>query len=177
MAKRLNRRGRRRSGDGSATPPDVRVVIDRLRTTLHRAVPLTELAAETGVSVRRLQEHFQRFVGVPPSVYGQRLRLNAVRRELQRRFNSDPIAELALRHGFPHPGRFGQQYRRLFGETASATRQKAHANTASPTPRRLQPEIAILLFQAPAELSGFAAFLADSLAARSAERQRSGGLC
>lgn len=164
MAKRVNRRGRRRSGD-AITPPDVRVVIDRLRANLHRAVPLTELAAETGMSVRRLQEHFQRFVGMPPSDYGQRLRLNAVRRELQRLFNPDPIAEVALRHGFPHPGRFGQQYRRLFGETASATRHKARTSIATPAPRRDQPEIAILPFQAPAELSGLAGLLADSLAA------------
>ena len=96
MVTRDNRRNRRHSGDGStraigfarpsadtSIPRDVRVVIDRLRANLHRAVPLAELAAEAGVSPRRLQEHFHRFIGEPPSVYGLRLRLNGVRRELQ----------------------------------------------------------------------------------------------
>ena len=114
---------------------------------------------------RRLQEHFHRFIGEPPSVYGLRLRLNGVRRELQRLFNTDPIAEIALGYGFPHPARFGQQYRRLFGETASATRRKTIAHIASPAPRADRPEIAILPFQAPLELSGLAGLLADSLAA------------
>jgi len=178
MATRDNRRNRRHSGDGStraigfarpsadtSIPRDVRVVIDRLRANLHRAVPLAELAAEAGVSPRRLQEHFHRFIGEPPSVYGLRLRLNGVRRELQRLFNTDPIAEIALGYGFPHPARFGQQYRRLFGETASATRRKTIAHIASPAPRGDRPEIAILPFQAPLELSGLAGLLADSLAA------------
>src|SRR5881394_2568706 len=113
MVTRDNRRNRRHSGDGStraigfagpsadiSTPRDVRVVIDRLRANLHRAVPLAELAAEAGVSPRGLQ----------------------------RLFNTDPIAEIGLGYGFPHPARFGQQYRRLFGETASATRRQTIAH-------------------------------------------------
>src|SRR5207248_3078667 len=69
MVTRDNRRNRRHSRDGStraigfarpsadtSLPRDVRVVIDRLRANLHRAVPLAELAAEAGVSPRRLRE-------------------------------------------------------------------------------------------------------------------------
>jgi AraC-like DNA-binding protein/Tfp pilus assembly protein PilF len=166
MAKRYTWRGRPRSGDGGvATLPDVSIAIDRLRANLHRAVPLAELAAEAGVSPRRLQEHFQNFIGVPPSTYGQRLRLNAVRQQLQQLFNTDPIAEIALRHGFPHPGRFGQQYRRLFGETASETRQKVFTYVASPAPRDDQPEIAIPPFESPPVLAGLAGWLRDAIGA------------
>src|SRR5262249_8640636 len=84
-------------------------------------MPVSELAEQAGVSERTLRDHFQRFVGVSQNSYGLRLRLNAVRRELQRR-NPGPITDIATRYGFSHFGRFAAQYRRLFGESPSATR-------------------------------------------------------
>ncbi len=82
-------------------PRDVRRAVDHLRANLHRSVSLSELAARAGVSQRTLRDHFQHFLALPPSSYGLRLRLNAVRRELQQPLNSDSITEIALRYGFP----------------------------------------------------------------------------
>ena len=156
--------------DGTSQPRDVRRAIDYLRLNSHRSVPLSELAARGSVSERTLRDHFQRFLASSPSSYGLRLRLNAVRRELQQ-LNANSIAETALRYGFSHMGRFSQQYRRLFGEPPSATRSAVASWTepgaaiAAPASRGDRPEIVILPFDAPVALSELAELLAGSVAA------------
>jgi AraC-like DNA-binding protein/tetratricopeptide (TPR) repeat protein len=158
-------------GAEPSLPRDLRRAIDHFRANLHRSVPLSELAAQVGVSERTLRDHFQRFLALSPSSYGLRLRLNAVRRELQRPLGSGSIAEAALRYGFSHMGRFSQQYRRLFEEAPSTTRRGlapwtgSEAEIVAPAPRGDRPEIAILPFQAPASLSELARLLADSISA------------
>src|SRR5262245_52056171 len=78
-----------------------------------------------GVPERTLLRQFQRFVGLPPLTYLRRLRLNAVRNELATAQSNDDISDVAIRCGFSHLGRFASDYRRLFGEAPSATRQRA----------------------------------------------------
>src|SRR5438552_3772013 len=97
----------RRAGSRSIALPDspasrdVRGAIAHLRNNLHRAVPLAELVARAGVSERTLRDHFQRFLGLSPTGYGLRLRLNAARQALLQPSSTDPIADIACRHGFP----------------------------------------------------------------------------
>ena len=65
---------------------------------------------------------FQEAFGISPGAYHRRLRLNGARRELSRSWARDvTIAQVALRWGFDHFGRFSVDYRHLFGETPSAT--------------------------------------------------------
>jgi AraC family ethanolamine operon transcriptional activator len=45
------------------------------------------------------------------------MKLDAARRDLQKaRATGERIAEIAMRRGFLHLGRFSQEYRQLFGE-------------------------------------------------------------
>jgi AraC family ethanolamine operon transcriptional activator len=67
-----------------------------------------------------LNHAFEQVLGMGPATYLRRLRLNQVRRSLrQPRADGEPtsVAEIALDHGFWHPGRFSRQYRELFGES------------------------------------------------------------
>src|SRR5581483_3259393 len=156
-------------------PRDVRRAINHLRGNLHRSVPLSELTAQTGISGRTLRDHFHKFLDLSPSSYGLRLRLNAVRRELQQPSNSNSISDIALRYGFSHMSRFSHQYRRLFDEPPSATRSAtaaaipSRAEITAPASRGERPEIAIMPFLAPASLSELAELLARSLPAALAD--------
>jgi AraC-like DNA-binding protein/tetratricopeptide (TPR) repeat protein len=155
---------------GSA-PGDVKRAIAHIRAHIHRSIPIAELAAQAGVSQRTLHQHFRTFMSLAPASYGARVRLAAARTALQRPANREPITEIALRHGFPHLGRFSDQYRRAFNETPSTTRRVAAASTshagteiASPAPRGDRPKMVIELFDASAGLSDLAALLAESIA-------------
>ncbi len=79
-----------------------------------------DLCVGCGVPRRTLNHAFQQVLGMGPVTYLRRLRLNQVRRSLrQPRANGEPksVTEIALDHGFWHPGRFSGQYRELFGES------------------------------------------------------------
>jgi AraC-like DNA-binding protein len=93
-----------------------------LRENLDRPISVSELCLETGVAKRTLMLGFQEAFGISPLAYHRRLRLNGARREL---FRSSPrdvtVAQVALRWGFDHFGRFSVDYHRLFGETPTTT--------------------------------------------------------
>ncbi|VVJ21993.1 Uncharacterised protein [Amycolatopsis camponoti] len=105
---------------------------------LRRAVELIEdepglpwtsstLAREVSISVRALQEGFQRWFGLPPMAYLRDVRLTRVHDELA---VADPdgttIAGVAARWGFLHAGRFSTAYRRKFGGLPSETLHGRH---------------------------------------------------
>lgn len=81
-----------------------------------------DLCEVLGVSERTLRYAFQEYVGLSPVAYLRVCRLNKVRAVLAA---SDPahttVTQVAMRHGFLHLGRFSGDYRRMFGETPSAT--------------------------------------------------------
>jgi len=85
-----------------------------------RPLSVGDLCVGCGLPRRTLNHAFQQVRGMGPATYLRRLRLNQVRRSLrQPRANAEPksVAEIALDHGFWHPGRFSGQYRELFGES------------------------------------------------------------
>jgi len=110
---------------GGSSPPvaprSVRLVEEYLLA--HCAEPLTpeRLAALAGVSVRSLFLGFQRYRGVSPMRMLREVRLRKVRAELLNAASGTRITDLALRWGFCHLGRFGQDYQRVFGESPSQT--------------------------------------------------------
>jgi len=84
-----------------------------------------DLCSGCGVPRRTLNHAFQQVLGMGPATYLRRLRLNKVRRLLRQPNGSgEPrsVTEIALDHGFWHPGRFSSQYRELFGESPRQTR-------------------------------------------------------
>ncbi len=104
-----------------------------MRANVAEQITLAGLASACGASERTLLKQFQRLVGLPPLAYLRRLRLNVARNELTRAENNDVISDIAMRCGFSHLGRFAAEYRRLFGETPSATRQRVRARVADDT--------------------------------------------
>ena len=106
-------------------PRSVRLVEDYLIE--HCAEPLTpeQLAALAGVSVRSLFLGFQRYRGVSPMRLLREVRLRRVHEELLRAAPGTRVTDVALRWGFCHLGRFGQDYQRAFGESPSKTLRAA----------------------------------------------------
>lgn len=81
------------------------------------------LCAQLHITRRTLQNCFQSCLGISPASYLRLVRLNAVRRELREDHTGRTIADVAARWGFWHMGHFSHDYKVLFGETPSCTRQ------------------------------------------------------
>jgi len=83
---------------------------------------IVDICSLLGVSERTLQYAFRTYVDMAPLAYLRLCRLNKVRATLRA---SDPllttVTAIAMRFGFLHLGRFASEYRRMFGETPSAT--------------------------------------------------------
>ena len=109
-------------------PQHVKRALAYMRANMAERITLAGLASESGASERTLLKQFQRFVGLPPLGFLRRLRLNVARGELTSAENNDSISDIATRCGFSHLGRFATEYRRLFGETPSTTRQRVRAD-------------------------------------------------
>lgn len=84
---------------------------------------VAELCTRMHVTRRTLQNGFQEVLGTSPANYLRTVRLNAVRRALREGSALTTIADTAARWGFWHMGHFSQDYKALFGETPSRTRQ------------------------------------------------------
>jgi AraC-like DNA-binding protein len=95
----------------------VRRAVEYVNAHAHLPITSTDLAEVASLSLRALQQAFQRHFDVTPNGYIRRVRLDRVRDALRA---GDPsttnIGEVALAWGFAHPGRFSAAYRRQHGE-------------------------------------------------------------
>jgi len=95
-----------------------------------QAITVPELCERVHVSRRTLQYCFEDVLGMSPTLYLRRVRLNGVRRQLR-----DPhsphqaIGSVAADWGFGNFSQFSSDYRKLFGECAS-TSLRSHAGGA-----------------------------------------------
>lgn len=118
--------GLRSAGEKARAPirmtRHVRVAVAYLRAHSSDGEAISELSRATGVPARTLQAAFQRELGVTPSRYLMRLRLERARRALQAADSRDAtVAAIAYAEGFGNLGRFAEQYRRRYGELPSVT--------------------------------------------------------
>jgi AraC-like DNA-binding protein len=88
---------------------------------------ITDLARHAGVSARRLQQGFREHVGMTPTEFLRKTRLERAHRDLLA--GEDAVTDVALRWGFQHLGRFAQTYRRQYGVLPSETRRTRGALT------------------------------------------------
>lgn len=125
---------------GSVTPSRPRHVkraIDVMEADPGRPVTVHDLARMAGVSVRSLQDGFQRYVGMSPMAYLRRLRLARAHDDLRHPDRSDrTVAEVAHRWGFVHLGRFAAAYRAEYGHSPGDT---LHGGRPTPPDRRARP--------------------------------------
>lgn len=84
---------------------------------------ILQLCRELDIPRRSLNYSFEKVTGTSPTKYLRSVKLNAARRQLLT--TELPITSVAANWGFFHLGYFGQEYRRLFGETPSSTRTQA----------------------------------------------------
>ena len=107
-------------------PRHIKQVENYLHEHIDQPINLDVLAAQTQVSVRTLQVAFKEHCGVSPMQYLRQLRLDRVRADLLTHGDSAEcsVADIALRWGFAHLGRFSAAYRDRFGETPSQSLQR-----------------------------------------------------
>jgi AraC family ethanolamine operon transcriptional activator len=89
-----------------------------------------DLCLRCGVPRRTLSHAFHQVLGMGPATYLRRLRLNHVRRTLHQIRAADrrsTVKAVALDNGFWHAGRFGSQYRELFGESPLESARRSNA--------------------------------------------------
>ena len=89
---------------------------------LDAPLPLTQIALQVGVSLRALQLHFKRVLGVTPQQHYLRLRLEEAERLV--RTTTLPLQDIALSTGFTSQSSFARAYRAARGCSARADRQR-----------------------------------------------------
>lgn len=111
---------------GYVRPSSVRIATELMETEPSRPLTLRDLAAEAHVSIRTLNDGFQREFGMPPMAYLRDVRLRRAHADL---LAADPslttVALIARRWGFPHLGRFSARYSAAFGELPKATLRRS----------------------------------------------------
>lgn len=107
---------------GSVVPRPVRRAAELLAAKATAPVSIPDIAEEVGLSVRALQLGFRTHLQTTPTEYLRSLRLRRVHAELA---DADPtettVADVAMRWGFTHLGRFAASYRSEFGESPAST--------------------------------------------------------
>ncbi len=100
----------------------IKQAIEYMHVAAHTPISTADVAAYVGLSIRGLQQGFQRHVGVSPNTMLRSIRLDRVRAELQHRTPEDAtVAAVARTWGFAHAGRFSAAYARRYGEMPSET--------------------------------------------------------
>ena len=85
-------------------------------------ISIEQLARQMGVTRRCLELGFKEAIGVSPKQFSQRIRLNALRRELiQSEARSSSVTQAAENWGFTELGRTAGHYKEMFGELPSET--------------------------------------------------------
>jgi transcriptional regulator GlxA family with amidase domain len=90
---------------------------------------VSELCAIIRVSERTLSTCSVKYLGLSPAQYIRLRRLNLVRAALLRAGpTTASVAQIAQQYWFSELGRFARTYRKLFGESPSATLRRARTN-------------------------------------------------
>jgi AraC-like DNA-binding protein len=106
-----------------ARPRTVRRVIEAVEAAPEKAWSLADMARQAGVSGRRLQQGFAAHVGITPTAFLRRVRLERAHEDLTTGLH--PVTDVAYRWGFTNLGRFAHAYRERFGEAPSETLRRS----------------------------------------------------
>jgi transcriptional regulator GlxA family with amidase domain len=91
---------------------------------------MTEVSRQIGVSNRTLRQAFLQLLGVSPTQYFLRRRMDSAYQVL--RAGNCTVTEVATKFGFWELGRFSRTYRKIHGESPSAT-LKFHSLVENPS--------------------------------------------
>jgi AraC-like DNA-binding protein len=102
---------------------------DYIEDQYREPVHLEALCRATGIPARSLQRGFRNHFDQTLTEYIKTVRLDNARRELQSAETAlTSVANIAMRHGNAHLGRFSVAYRERFGESPRATLATSSAN-------------------------------------------------
>ncbi|MEV6279161.1 helix-turn-helix transcriptional regulator [Nocardia sp. NPDC051832] len=106
-------------GPGVVAHSALQRAIDYLQANPAQPITISQLASQSGTSVRALQNAFRTHHDTTPLEYLRRVRLDRARQDLRAAEPSDgyTVAIVAARWGFTHPGRFAQLYKQAFGRS------------------------------------------------------------
>ncbi|MBA4501340.1 AraC family transcriptional regulator [Marinobacterium marinum] len=102
--------------------------IDYLKEHARNDINMDDIEWISGVSRNKLYSDFKRHIGIPPTAYLKRIRMEGVRSDIIKPTGSENISSIALGWGFTHLGRFSADYKKFFGETPSETLAKSKIN-------------------------------------------------
>lgn len=111
----------------SIAPRHVRCVEEFIQAHADRDLTVGNLAAHAKVSTSALFAGFRRFRNTTPMAYLKSVRMQRVRDELRNAEPDATVTSIALRWGFHHLGHFAADYKNLYGESPSKTRERALA--------------------------------------------------
>ncbi|HEY3146229.1 MAG TPA: helix-turn-helix domain-containing protein [Dongiaceae bacterium] len=112
------------SGQRGASP--IAHTVAAMRRRMTEGDDLEGIAAQSGVSQRQLQRLFRRHLGMTPTQYFLKARLQRARHLLQ--YSTLSVTEIAIATGFASISHFTRRYTELYGRTPTAERGR--------TPRR-----------------------------------------
>ncbi|MCU1405665.1 MAG: hypothetical protein JWQ43_1968 [Glaciihabitans sp.] len=98
----------------------LRQAVEFIHANAHLPLTTTIIAEACDLSVRSLQESFQRDLTMSPTGYLRRIRLDRVRLELLAN-GPGSVSAVARKWGFAHLGRFAAVYEERFGELPHQT--------------------------------------------------------
>ena len=108
-------------------PTAVRDAMDIIEGGPHLPLTISTLARQCHVSVRTLQEGFQRHLGMSPMAYVRVVRLRRAHRDLRSADTvHSTVAAIAHRWGFTHLGRFAAAHKTMYGQTPLQALRAAH---------------------------------------------------
>lgn len=107
-----------------------------MRRRMAEGEDLAGIAAQSGVSQRQLQRLFRRHLGMTPTQYFLKARLQRARHLLQ--FSTLSVTEIAIATGFASISHFTRRYTELYGRTPTTERGR--------TPRRSRTKAAFPAF-------------------------------
>ncbi|UGU00424.1 AraC family transcriptional regulator [Mycobacterium intracellulare] len=103
-------------------PRAIRTAVDIIEAEAHLPLTLSSIATRSHISVRTLQQGFQRYMGTTPMAYLRGVRL---RRAHEALLKSDPsmvtVASVAYQWGFSNLGRFATAHAARYRETPAET--------------------------------------------------------
>lgn len=91
-----------------------------MRRRMNEGEDLAGIAVQSGVSQRQLQRLFRRHLGMTPTQYFLKARLQRARHLLQ--FSTLSVTEIAIATGFASISHFTRRYTELYGRTPTAER-------------------------------------------------------
>ena len=106
----------------SIGPSTVRRAREYIEQHAHEPLTVSQVAAWAGVSIRALQQGFQRSLGATPHQIIQHTRLERAHNDLVNSTADEAtVAGIGAKWGFPHAGRFAALYRARYNTYPSTT--------------------------------------------------------